>query len=222
MSSAPSPVIDDPVTPRRYSDRTAAAIFAGAAVIAGIVAAVVWRLVVRLPSYVVDPYGAAKISERGLTEVFAGDAWYVVLGALAGAGLGVATWRRFKAVGWLCALLAAGLGLLAGVVCWQLGQLLGGTSFDERLATAKPGDLVPIGLMLRSPSALAVWAFAAVTPILLGSALGPDDEAAPREPRNRRRGRHVEGPQAPQEVIDDLGVVRTEEVRADEAGSVRE
>ena len=49
-----------------------------------------------------------------------------------------------------------------------------------------------------------------------------DDEAAPREPRNRRRGRHVEGPQASQEVIDDLGVVRTEEVRADEAGSVRE
>lgn len=218
MSSAPSPVIDDPVTPRRYSDRTAAAIFAGAAVIAGIVAAVVWRLVVRLPSYVVDPYGAAKISERGLTEVFAGEAWYVVLGALAGAGLGVATWRRFKTVGWLCALLAAGLGLLAGVVCWQLGQVLGGAPFDERLAAAGPGDVVPISLRLRSPSALAVWAFAAVTPILLGSALGPDEEAAPRQPRRRSRLAKIAKPEQG-EVVDDLGVVRTDEIRSEEKAS---
>lgn len=196
--------------------------FAVAALVVGIVAAVVWRLVVQPPSYLVQADGSASMSERGLTDIFGADAWYVVLGVVFGAVIGVFTWRRFKHLGWVSAFLAGGLGALAGVVCWQLGQLLGGTSFDERLATAKPGDLVPIGLMLRSPSALAVWAFAAVTPILLGSALGPDDEAAPREPRNRRRGRHVERPQAPQEVIDDLGVVRTEEVRADEAGSVRE
>jgi len=92
----------------------------------------------------------------------------------------------------------------------QLGKILGGVPFDERLAAAKPGDTVPIALALRSPSALAVWAFAAVTPILLGSALGPDEEAAPRQPRRRRR--QVPSKQAEQrEVVDDLGVVRTEE-----------
>ena len=192
--------------------------FGVAALVVGIVAAVIWRLVVRLPSYVVQSDGSANVSERALTEFFAADAWYVVLGVVFGAIIGIFTWRRFKTLGWVSAFLAVGLGALAGVVCWQLGQLLGGASFDERLATAKPGDLVPIGLMLRSPSALAVWAFAAVTPILLGSALGPDDEAAPREPRNRRRGQVTE----PQEVIDELGVVRTDEVRTDEAGSVRE
>ena len=192
--------------------------FGLAALVVGIVAAVLWRLIVQLPSYVVQPDGSATVTERALTEFFAADAWYVVLGVVFGAVIGIFTWRRFKHLGWVSAFLAVGLGALAGVVCWQLGQLLGGASFDERLATAKPGDLVPIGLMLRSPSALAVWAFAAVTPILLGSALGPDDEAAPREPRNRRRGQVAE----PQEVVDELGVVRTEEVRTDEAGSVRE
>lgn len=216
VTSPPSPAVaDTPATARRGGDRMTATIFTGVALIAGILAAAVWRLVVRLPSYVVQPDGSASVSERALTEVFAGDAWYVVLGAVVGAGLGVATWRRFKGIGWLSALLAAGLGLLAGLVCWQLGQLLGGAPFDERLAAASPGDEVPISLALRSPSALAVWAFAAVTPILLGSALGPDDEAAPRQPR--RRSRLAKSPEPEQRVVvDDLGIVRTEETASNQ------
>ena len=100
MSSPPSPAVaDEAATSARGNDRMAAAIFTGIALIAGILAAVVWRLVVRLPSYVVQTDGSAAVSERALTEFFAGDAWYVVLGAVVGAGLGVATWRRFKAIG---------------------------------------------------------------------------------------------------------------------------
>ncbi|MFT3860953.1 hypothetical protein [Micropruina sp.] len=213
MTSAPSPVVDETPTRTRHRDSWSASMFGVAALVVGIVAAVLWRLVVQLPSYTVQPDGSATVTERALTQVFSADAWYVLLGAVFGAAIGIFTWRRFKGLGWLSALLAVGLGALAGVVCWQLGQLLGGASFDERLAIAKPGDSVPIGLTLRSPSALAVWAFAAVTPILLGSALGPDDEAPPRVPRNRRRQALPE----PQEVIDELGVVRT-----DEAGTVRD
>ena len=216
MSAAPTPTPTGQVAvSARRDDRTAAAIMAGIAVIAGIAGAVLWRLVVRLPAYVVQPDGSATVSERALTEFFAGDAWYTVIGVVVGAGLGIATWRRFKGIGWPCAFLAAGLGLLAGLVCWQLGEILGGVPFDERLAAAKPGDTVPIALALRSPSALAVWAFAAVTPILLGSALGPDEEAAPRQPRRRRR--QVPSKQAEQrEVVDDLGVVRTEETASNQ------
>ena len=180
-----------------------------AALVVGIAAAVAWRLIVQLPSYVVQSDLRATITERGLTEVFASDAWYVVLGVVGGAGLGIATWRRFRNLGWLSAFLAAGLGLVAGLVCWQLGQLLSGTPFDERLATATAGDVVPIGLALRSPSALAIWAFAAVTPILLGSALGPDEEAAPRDRTLRRR--QVAADAEPREVVDELGIVRTDE-----------
>ncbi|MFT3832342.1 MAG: hypothetical protein QM711_03335 [Micropruina sp.] len=215
MSTPPSPTAEDSVTPARRDDRTAALILAGIAAVAGIAGAVLWRLVVRPPAYIVQADGSATVSERALTEFFAGDAWYAVIGAVVGAGLGVATWRRFKAIGWPCAFLAAGLGLLAGVVCWQLGEVLGGQAFDQRLALAKPGDTVPIALALRSPSALAVWAFAAVTPILLGSALGPDDEAMPRQPRRRSRLAKAEQTE-PREVVDDLGVVRTEETASNQ------
>lgn len=211
MTSAPTPATDDIETmPSRSTDLVSAAIFAGAALIAGMAAAVLWRLLVRLPSYEVQADGSASVTERALTEFFAGDAWYVVIGVVVGAGLGVATWRRFKSIGWPSAFLAAGLGVIAGLVCWQLGQLLDGAPFDERLAAAQPGDSVPIALALRSPSALAVWAFAAVTPILLGSALGPDEEAVARQPRSRHRAVPSE-PVQPDEVVDERGVVRTDE-----------
>ena len=208
MTSEASPEPVDAHTDRPRGDTWMASMFFVAALVVGIAAAVLWRLIVQLPSYQVQSDGSATITERALTEVFSSDAWYVVLGVVFGAALGTATWRRFKHLGWLSALLAAGLGLVAGLVCWQLGQLLSGAPFDERLATAKPGDSVPIGLALRSPSALAFWAFAAVTPILLGSALGPDDEATPR--RTRRRKQVVEVPEQ-QEVVDDLGIVRPDE-----------
>ncbi len=210
MNTVPTPTAADEAAPARHDDRTSAAIFAGIAVIAGIAGAVLWRLVVRLPAYVVQPDGSATVSERALTEFFAGDAWFTAIGVVAGAGLGIAAWRRFKGIGWPCAFLAAGLGLLAALVCWQLGEVFGGIPFDERLAAAKPGDTVPIALALRSPSALAVWVFAAVTPILLGSALGPDEEAAPRQHRRRNRAAQIEPPEQ-REVVDDLGVVRTQE-----------
>ncbi len=216
VSTVPSPVAaEERPVPGRRDDRTAAAVLGVAALVTGIVTAVLWRLVVHLPGYVVQADGSATVSERALTEFFAGDAWFAVIGIVAGAGLGIATWRRFKGIGWPSAFLAAGLGLVAGLVCWQLGQLIGGVPFDERLAAAKPGDTVPIALALRSPSALAVWAFAAVTPILLGSALGPDDEAAPRQPRRRSRLAKTQEPEQ-REVVDDLGVVRTEETASNQ------
>lgn len=102
------------------------------------------------------------------------------------------------------------------MVCWQLGQVFGGAGFDERLAAARPGETVSIALALRSPSALAVWGFAAVTPILLGSALGPDEEATVRGPRVRSR--LAKRQPEPVEVVDELGVVRTEEPRSPESG----
>ncbi|MBK8445775.1 MAG: hypothetical protein IPL41_03450 [Micropruina sp.] len=216
-TSSPASVLPAPER-AQHGDAWAASMFGVAALVVGIAAAVIWRLVVRLPSYDVQSDGSATVSERALTEFFAADAWYVVLGVVFGAIIGIATWRRFKGIGWASAFLAAGLGALAGVICWQLGQLFGGAPFDERLASAQPGDQVPISLALHSPSALAVWAFAAVTPILLGSALGPDDEAGPHQPRRRRR-RLEEPPTEQGEVIDELGVVRTEEpvaVRSDE------
>ena len=82
------------------------------AVVGGL-AAVFWSAVVRLPNYRVMEDGLATMTERGLTEVVAADAWFVVTGALVGAGLGLVTWKWFRPLGWPTGLLAAGAGLLS-------------------------------------------------------------------------------------------------------------
>jgi hypothetical protein len=103
--------------------------------------------------------------------------------------------------------LAVAAGLLAGLVCWKVGELIGPGSFDERLAKAQPGDLVPIALQLRSWSALAVWGFAAVTPVLLASSLGPDEE----DPGPRRRTKGAEPIAESKAEVDEIGVLTNEE-----------
>ena len=176
-------------------------LLAALALVVGGLSAVFWANVVDLPTYRILADGSATVSERALTQFVASDAWFVICGAFVGLGLGIVTWRWFKPLGWPTALLAAGAGLMAAVVCWLLGQLLGPGSFEERLATASPDDLVPVSLQLRSWSALAVWPFAAVAPVLLASALGPED-APPRRGRRQPEPVPIE-----EETVDERGVV---------------
>lgn len=156
------------------------ALLAGLAIVVGALAAVFWSAVVDLPSYEIRQDGSAVIAEHGLAEFVAADVWYCITGAMVGAGLGLVVWKWFRAAGWPVALLAVAAGLAAGVVCWQLGELIGPGPFQERLAAAQAGDLVPISLQLRSWSAVAVWGFAAITPVLLASSLGPDEDDLPQ------------------------------------------
>jgi hypothetical protein len=183
------------------------AILVGLALVVGALAAVFWSAVVDLPSYTIQSDGSAVISEHGLSEVVAGDVWYAITGALVGAGLGLVTWKWFRSAGWPVAVLAVAAGLLAGLVCWHLGELIGPGQFEVRIANAQPGDLVPISLKLRSWSALAVWGFAAITPVLLISSLGPDDE----DSSLRRRPRTVQAADEPEAAVDELGVLTAEE-----------
>lgn len=173
------------------------------AILLGLVSGWVWSRLVKLPSFAIVADSSATVSERALTEFFAADAWFVICGMVVGLVLGTAVWLILKQMGWPVAFVAAGAGLLAGLACWQFGLYLGPGPLDSRLAAARPGDIVPIALELHSYSALAVWSFAAVIPVLLGSALGRDDEA-PRAPRRRRRRRELP---TPLEQVDDRGVM---------------
>jgi hypothetical protein len=178
----------------------------GLSIVVGALAGVFWSGVVTLPSYEIQPDGSAVIGEQGLSQIVAADVWFSITGALVGAGLGIVVWKWFRPLGWPCALLAVASGLIAALACWRFGTLLGPGPFDVRMAAAQAGDLVPVSLELQAWSALAIWAFAAVTPVLLASSLGPDDEEeAADSPRDER------GESEDHAEVDEIGVLTTEE-----------
>lgn len=176
----------------------------GLSVVVGGLSALFWVSVVDLPHYEILRNGRAVISERSWTQVISADAWFTVCGVLVGVGVGIISWRWFSRLGWPTAFIAAGAGLVAGVVCWQLGQVLGPGPWFERVALASVGDEVPFSLELRAMSALAVWAFAAVAPVLLAASLGP--EQAPTVPERELR-LSLPGDETEIGTVDERGVV---------------
>jgi hypothetical protein len=159
-------------------------------VLIGVGAGVLWEKIVRLPGYTVAADGTAATTERGLTEVFGSDAWFSVLGFVISIGLGIVAWKWFGRLGWPVVVVAVIGALCSAAVCWWVGYHLGPGPFAPRLAAARPGQFVPISLTLRSPSALIVWAFGAIIPVLLRSSLGRDEEEEflPPAPRDAGRG----------------------------------
>ena len=154
-------------------------ILAGLSVVVGALCALLWARLVHLPAYVVGADHFAVMSEEGHTEVFASDAWFVVIGLVAGLVLGALAWSWFASLGWPVGPIATASGVVAGLLCWGVGQLLGPGAFDARVAQAAPGDEVRIAFELHTPAALAAWGAAAALPVLLaalflGDAAGGD------------------------------------------------
>lgn len=140
----------------------------------GVISGLIWHAVVSLPSYTITDQGRAVMSDQGLTKIFAADAWFVMIGLVTGLGLGSATWLLTRTLGWPAALIAVAAGFLAAWVCWRLGVAIGPHDFAERIASAAAGERIPIDFTVRSSQAFLVWPFAALTPVLLYSSLGPE------------------------------------------------
>jgi len=162
---------------------------------AGVLAGVVWWAMVDLPFYRIQPDSGATTGERDLTEFIAGDAWFCVIGVVVGLALGALGWRYLRALGWPLVVIVVAVALAAALLCWAVGYQLGPGEFERRLATARPGDLVPIDLTVRAYASLVVWPFLAVVPVLLGSSLSRDAEEAPSvTSRSERSSRWWRGP----------------------------
>ena len=147
----------------------------------GALTALFWANTVVLPTWLVNSDGSASMTQAGWTSVAGGDVIFICCGLLIGPGIGYVAWRWFETLGWPVAVIAACASLLSGVVCWQLGAVMGPGPFPERIVAASPGDLVPIALELHALSALVVWPLGAVVCVLIASAVARDPETEDEE-----------------------------------------
>ena len=148
--------------------------------VVGALVALFWTNVVELPAWQVQADGSATMTQSGWTQMISIDAWYVLCALLVGPGIGWVAWCWFKPLGWPAAVIAALAGLVTGVVCAQLGPVLGPGAFAGRIAAANPGDRVPVAFELQAMSALAAWPLTAVAPVLFAASLGRDPDQPPR------------------------------------------
>jgi len=151
------------------------------AVVVGLLTGWLWATVTPLPGYTVHADGGATTTERGLTQFIIGDVVFCGIGLVAGIGIGIVAWRGYgRRLGWPAVPIAAGAALLAGMLCWQTGELVGPHDFQARLGAAAAGDTVAIDLQLRAVVALAVWVLGACGALLVATAVLRDpDEPYP-------------------------------------------
>jgi len=143
--------LTDTSAPRRY---VTFAVFVG---VLGLTDGVLWHFLATPPSFTIGDDLGAIITERGLSQTFAMDVWFVLLGTALGLLLGVATRLVFPQMGWQVVAVGLVAAMLAGFIGWQFGHLLGPRDFADRLAQAKAGDRVPMDLDLHDWAVLLVW-----------------------------------------------------------------
>lgn len=145
-------------------------------VLLGVVAALVWHAIVKLPTYLTSDDGSVQMTERAIGQIFAIDAIFVIIGLLVGVVLGLVAWFLFNKMGWPLAVMATLGGLASGGTCWLMGIILGPRNFAERVVSANVGDQVPIDFQLHTVSALLVWALGAIIPVMLYANLSREDD----------------------------------------------
>lgn len=190
VSESASPVDVSEQPSRRTGSRATVArllAYLVVSVVVGVIGAIVWVLVVKLPEYTVQSDGRAFTTEEGITQVFGADAWFIGIGVVSGLLLGLLAWRWFRTLGWLAPVLGALAALAAGAVCWKVGSLLGPGPFDERLAQATAGDVVQIPLDIHTPFVFVVWVMMAELPVLIAASLLHDPEDQPHEAPNENQ-----------------------------------
>lgn len=164
--------------------------YVGLCVIIGSLTGVLWSRFTPLAMYQVAGDASASMPERQLVEIVAGDAYFVVMGFVVGIGLGIIAWRWLGRLGWRVVVITVVGVIIAALICLLAGEIMGPSDFDTRLATANPGDQVPVDLTVRTPIAFLAWPFGAIIPVLLASSLARDPEEPkpilPRRARPRR------------------------------------
>lgn len=135
-------------------------------IVVGAVMGLIWWWVAPTEEWVVVDGGLVPV-DLGFTAWFAADGWFLVLGAIAGLVLTLATWRRGRRhpVGLVIGVIL-GAGLLA-VTAWALGGALGPPDPRSVAESADQGTRVEGELGLRALGVLCAPALTALTMLAL-------------------------------------------------------
>jgi hypothetical protein len=180
---------------RQASRRRDAAVVVGVLLVLGILAGVVWSLVVTPAEFTRLPHGG-QMGEDQLGRQFGADGWYVVIAVLTGlvAGVLLSWWRSTHVLATVAALVAG--ALVAAAAMSLTGHLLGPEKATTALDAAKLGSRVPEGLDVGLRPVWPLWPYLKDTlsvylswpvGVLVGALLvlvgrGPEDDAAAGSP----------------------------------------
>ena len=119
------------------------------AVVLGAVMGLVWWWVAPTGQWIVVDGGLAP-ADIGFTAWFAADAWFLVLGAVAGVLLAAISWRpgRHRPLALVVGVIV-GAALIA-LVAWALGGALGAPDPQALATTADPGTMLQGALGIRA------------------------------------------------------------------------
>ena len=160
--------------PEVRADLRSSVVLVLAFAVAGIVAGLLWWWLAPRVDFRITETGPVPIGNPSEELLVADDT--VLLAVLAGIGLlgGIGAWflRRRRGVATVLALSLG--GCVAGLVAWQVGELLGAGPSREQVNTV--GAVVTSSLTLGSLAALAVTPFAALLAYLVGVLYTPGDD----------------------------------------------
>ena len=143
----------------------------------GVVCGVVWWALVDPAVFTAGRRGGS-MGEAELAKRFDGDGWYAVVAAVAGFTAGVVlTWWRQRDLRLTTLTLVLGSALAAATMALT-GWLLGPGDPDVALAQARPGEKVPVELLVTAPASYLVWPVAVLLGALIILWSPPKDESA--------------------------------------------
>jgi hypothetical protein len=147
--------------PGRRALLTTLAVAVGGAVL-GIVGGLVWSALAPRAQFQVASRGVAYVVNPETTAFIAADAWFVAIGLVGGALIGLASYllgvRRFGPLPVVGALAGA---TAAAFLAWWTGSSIGVTGFRHQLGIARPGTLIRQPVDVGAHGALAFWPLAA-------------------------------------------------------------
>ncbi|SHN68045.1 hypothetical protein SAMN05660350_01582 [Geodermatophilus obscurus] len=179
---APAPGGPPPVRPARWgagapwpgraelrADLRGSLVLAGVLLLAGLPAGLVWWALAPRATFEVTADGPVPVGAPSVELLVADDGVYTLVLAGLGLGAGLVAWRLRRRRG-VATVLALAVGtVLASLVAWQVGELLGAGPSPAELATVGTRVITP--LRLGSPAALAVAPFLAVLAYVVSTLL---------------------------------------------------